>query len=121
MEAVSMGASERGGTVVGILPGEDIEGSNSFCSITIPTGIGYARNVINILAADIVVAIGGKAGTLTELAYARLYRKPVIYCDFAEGWSAAFPLLSVEDHPGGPTMTASSTEEACRQIEGILG
>jgi uncharacterized protein (TIGR00725 family) len=121
MEAASRGASERGGIVVGILPGEELDAANPHCSIVIPTGMGYARNVINILSADLVVAIGGKSGTLSELAYARIYGKPVVFCSFAGGWSAKFPNVGVDDYQGGQIMTARNAEEACRHIDFILG
>jgi len=120
MEAASQGAAERGGIVVGILPGEGLDAANRFCTMVIPTGMGYARNVINILSADLVVAIGGKSGTLSELAYARIYGKPVVCCTFAGGWSAEFPNAGVDDYPGGRLMTARDVDEACRHIEYLL-
>ena len=120
MEAVSRGAAEAGGTVVGILPGDRFDESNPFCSIVIPTGIGFARNSINILSADAVIALGGRAGTLTELGFARLYRKPVVYCVFTGGWSGAFPGVEVDDHPGGVELIARSVDEACDHIDRLL-
>ncbi|MBN2160069.1 MAG: TIGR00725 family protein [Spirochaetes bacterium] len=123
MEAASRGAMEQGGTVIGILPGEDPGGANRYCSVVIPTGIGFARNAVNILAADIVVAIGGRSGTLSELAYARIYGKPVVCCTFAGGWSAEFPRVKVYDYRyrDGEMMIASNVEEACSAIGKLLG
>lgn len=121
MAAVSRGASERGGTVVGILPGDSLDGSNPYCSIVIPTGIGFARNAVNILSADVVVAMGGRSGTLTELGYARVYGKPVIFCVFTGGWSSALPLVKVEDHPGTVELIARTVDEACKELERLLG
>lgn len=120
MEAASRGAAERGGTVVGILPGDDPGGANPYCSVVIPTGIGFARNAVNVLAADLVVAIGGRSGTLSELAYARIYGKPVVCCAFAGGWSAEFPRVMVDDYRDGELTTASSVEEACVAIGKFL-
>ena len=117
MEAASRGAAEHEGTVVGILPGEEFEQSNRYCTIVIPTGIGHARNVINVLSADAIVAIGGKAGTLSELAYAWIYGKPVICCVFAPGWSSQFPLIRVDDREGGIVLAARSADEACEKLE----
>ena len=87
MESVSKGAREENGIVIGILPDSSLETANPYCNIVIPTGMGYARNMINVLSGDVVIAIGGRAGTLSELAYAEIYNKPVILCAFAEGWS----------------------------------
>ena len=120
MESVSRGAADRGGTVIGIHPGEDLDLANPFCSIVIPTGMGYARNAINILAADVVVAIGGKSGTLSELAYAKTYGKPVICCAFAGGWSAVFPQIHIDGQEDGLFMTADNPGEVCRLIDEIL-
>jgi uncharacterized protein (TIGR00725 family) len=120
MEAASRGAQERGGTVIGILPGDGLDMANPYCSIVIPTGMGYARNVINILSADVVVAIGGKAGTLSELAYAWLYGKPVVCCTFAGGCSADFPGTRIDDRPGSMLLTARNVDEACAHIAELL-
>lgn len=121
MASVSHGASERGGTVIGILPGDSLEGSNPYCSIVIPTGLGFARNAVNILSADVVVAMGGRSGTLTEIGYARVYGKPVIFCDFAGGWSSVIPRVKVDDHPGSTELIVGTVEEACAEIERLLG
>jgi uncharacterized protein (TIGR00725 family) len=121
MAAASRGAADHGGTVVGILPGEDLDASNRYCSIVIPTGLGYARNAVNVLSGDAVVAIGGKGGTLTELAYSWIYGKPVVCCTFAKGWSARFPSFRVDDRTGGGVHPALSVAEACRLLEEILG
>jgi uncharacterized protein (TIGR00725 family) len=121
MEAVSRGAAENGGVVIGILPGESIDSANRYCSVVIPTGLGFARNAVNILAADVVIAIGGRSGTLSELAYARLYGKPLICCTFAGGWSAEFSRAPADSRDGSPVYTAHTADEACGLITSILG
>lgn len=78
MEAACRGARAAGGTTVGILPGEDRDGGNGFLDIAIPTGIGYARNVMVVLASRGVIAVGGRYGTLSEIAYCRVYGVPVV-------------------------------------------
>lgn len=86
----------------------------------IPTGIGFARNAVNILAADLVVAIGGKSGTLSELAYARIYGKPLVCCTFAGGWSEEFPRVRIDDYRDAGLTIASNVDEACGAIETFL-
>jgi len=120
MEAASQGAAERGGIVIGILPGEDKNGANSHCGIVIPTGLGYARNAVNVLAADVAVAIGGSFGTLSEIAYSRTYGTPLICCSFAEGWSRDFANWFELNRIGGPVFIARDTDQACLLIDRCL-
>ena len=78
MEAACRGASSEGGITVGILPGVDRSKANSYVSIPIVTGMGYARNVIVVKSAQAVIAIDGSYGTLSEIAYALQNDIPVI-------------------------------------------
>jgi hypothetical protein len=84
MAASSRGASEAGGLVVGILPGRDRAGAASGVSVAVVTGIGDARNAILALTSDVVVALPGGAGTLSEIALARKSGKPVVLLGWAE-------------------------------------
>ncbi|MDD5765691.1 MAG: TIGR00725 family protein [Candidatus Marinimicrobia bacterium] len=77
MEAACHGAYDAGGLTMGILTGEDDSEANSFVKIVIPTGIGVARNSIIIRTCDAAIAVGGKYGTLSEIAYCLEFEKPV--------------------------------------------
>lgn len=79
IEAASRGASEASGIVVGILPSSEKSDGNPFLSIVIPTGMGIARNVLVVQAADVLIAFPGEYGTLSEVAMALNLGKPVIY------------------------------------------
>lgn len=79
MGAACRGAQEAGGTTVGILPGTD--GGNPYLGITIRTGLGHARNIVVVLSADAVIAIGGSHGTLSEIAIALKTGRPVFGLD----------------------------------------
>ncbi|MCA9521941.1 MAG: TIGR00725 family protein [Myxococcales bacterium] len=68
MEWASRGAAENGGVVVGILPGPDATEANRWVQVPIATAMGHARNVIIAHSADVLVAIGGVYGTLSEAA-----------------------------------------------------
>ena len=70
MEAVSKGAVEAGGLTVGILPGNKAEEANPYVKVPVVTDMGHARNVILVRSAEIVVAISGGYGTLSEIALA---------------------------------------------------
>jgi uncharacterized protein (TIGR00725 family) len=78
MEAACRGASEAGGTTVGILPGSDRAAANRYVDVAIPTGLGEARNVLVVRAADALVAVGGGYGTLSEIALALKAGKRVV-------------------------------------------
>jgi len=82
--AASEGAAEAGGTVVGILPDTDRHGVNPHVTISLPSGMGQARNVLIVTAAESVIAIGEGWGTLSEIAVARRLGRPVIALD---SWS----------------------------------
>ncbi|MDP2924420.1 MAG: TIGR00725 family protein [Candidatus Omnitrophota bacterium] len=81
MEAVCKGAKSKGGLTVGILPSYDAKDVNPYVDIKIPTGLGYARNVFVVRAADIVIAISGHYGTLSEIAFAFNEGKKVLGID----------------------------------------
>lgn len=78
MEAVTKGAKSAGGTTIGILPGYNPKEANPYIDISIATGVGYARNLAVVLSGEAVIAVGGKYGTLSEIAYALHFDKPVI-------------------------------------------
>ena len=78
MEAACKGAYEAGGITIGILPGSDLEEANEYVTIPIATGMGIGRNIVIIRSASACIAIDGKYGTLSEIAYALQLQKPVI-------------------------------------------
>ena len=78
MEAAARGAKGQGGLTIGILPGTDPSDANAFIEIPIPTGMGDARNVVNVRAGEAVVAVAGSYGTLSEIATALGRGIPVV-------------------------------------------
>ena len=107
MEAASRGARSERGRVVGILPGRSPDEANPYVEIPIATGLGDARNAVIATAADVVVAVSGEHGTLSEIALALKLGKPV------------FTLLSRwESVPG--TRSVPSPEEAVAEIDRAL-
>jgi uncharacterized protein (TIGR00725 family) len=82
--AASEGAARAGGTVVGFLPDTDRDGANPHVTISLPTGMGRARNVLIVTAAESVIAIGEGWGTLSEIAIARSLGRSVTALD---SWS----------------------------------
>jgi len=78
MEASAKGAKETGGITVGILPGDSAAEANPYIDIPIVTDLGNARNAINILTSQVIIAIHGSYGTLSEIALAMKCRVPVV-------------------------------------------
>lgn len=77
MEAVCRGGTETGGHTIGILPGTDPDAANEYVETAIATGMGNARNVLVVLNGEAVIAIDGATGTLSEIAHALDFARPV--------------------------------------------
>lgn len=78
MEAASKGASQAGGTVVAIVPDTDRSSANPWASVIVATGIGHARNLAVVASGDVVIAVGGEWGTLSEIGMARSLDRQVV-------------------------------------------
>jgi uncharacterized protein (TIGR00725 family) len=78
MEAACRGAKSRRGRTVGLLPGDDRTDANGWVDVAIATGLGELRNGLIVRSADAVIAIGGGAGTLSEIGFALKTGKPVV-------------------------------------------
>lgn len=81
MEAASHGAHDAGGLVMGVLPGSLATTANPYVDLPIVTNMGHARNVILCHTADLIVALGGHYGTLSEIAIALKIGKTVVGLD----------------------------------------
>ncbi len=78
MEAASMGAREAGGLTVGLLPTYYRQDANPYLDVVLPTGLGDARNVLVATAGEAAIAVGGRLGTLSEIAIALKHDIPVV-------------------------------------------
>ena len=107
MEAAARGATEAGGVAIGILPDEDRSRANEYLTHSIATGTGHARNLAVVCSGDVIVAIGGEYGTLSEIGLARKVGRPVV-------------ALKSWDLPGHVTV-ASSPEETVEAAFDVLG
>lgn len=86
MEAVARGVRRRGGTCLGVLPGLDRSGAAPDLSLSLLTGMGHARNLAVVASGDVVVALGGSWGTLSEIGLARSIGRAVV---LLESWTVA--------------------------------
>ncbi len=78
MEAAARGAKSAGGTTLGILPGESGRDANPWIDYVVATGTGHARNLAVVASSEAAVAVGGRWGTLAEVAFARVLGRPVV-------------------------------------------
>jgi uncharacterized protein (TIGR00725 family) len=78
MEAACKGANAEGGVTIGILPGDNRDAANPYVSIPIVTNLGYARNVAVVKSGQVVIAVGGNYGTLSEISHALQSGIPVV-------------------------------------------
>ncbi|CAN5584617.1 TIGR00725 family protein [soil metagenome] len=78
MEAAARGATESGGVAIGVLPNEDRRRANEYLSYSVATGVGQARNLAVVCSADVVIAVGGGYGTLSEIGLAKKVGRPVV-------------------------------------------
>ena len=115
MEAASQGAKKANGFVIGILPTTDPNSISQAVDIAIFTDMGNARNNINILSSDVVVACGMGAGTASEVALALKAKKNVILLNTGEESKLFFQSLS-KDH----IFVANSPQDAIHLIHQII-
>ncbi len=116
MEAAARGAKEAGGLCIGILPGERDADANPHIDIPLPTGLGAYRNVLVVRTAHAVIAVSGRYGTLTEMAYALRFRTPVVAL---RSWSLiqngkADPGLHTAQTPAEAVRTALQLAQTAR-------
>ena len=78
MEAACRGAYEAGGQTVGILPGPDRAQANPYVTVPIVTDLGHARNILIVRSSNVLVAVSGGYGTLSEISIALKLAKPLI-------------------------------------------
>ena len=105
MEAAARGAAEAGGTAIGILPDEDRESANEYLTYSVATGTGHARNLAVVCSGDVVIAVGGEYGTLSEIGLALKVGRPVVAL---ESWDL------------GEHASVASSEEAVAAAFGLL-
>lgn len=79
MEAASKGAHENNGLVIGIIPGSDKSHANQYVDVVIPSGLGVSRNALVVQSSDVIIALPGSYGTLSEIAIALTLSKTVVY------------------------------------------
>lgn len=94
MRSACEGAKDRNGITIGILPGKDQNEANKYVDIPVVTNMGEARNIIVVRTSDVLIAIGGGFGTLSEISFALKLGIPVIGLDT---WDVSDEITKVEN------------------------
>jgi uncharacterized protein (TIGR00725 family) len=121
MEAVCKGVKQSSYSAhcktVGILPDNNSNDSNPFIDITLPTGMGIARNFLVVHTADILIAAGGGAGTLSEIAIAWQLKKKVLCVTLFEGWAKELAGKDLDKRQSGLLIPVNSINEINQLID----
>lgn len=116
MNAASLGAKAANGLTVGILPGNNTNGISEAVDIAIITDMGNARNNVNVLSSDVVIACGIGAGTTSEIALALKANKKVILLNSDQQSKCFFEHLDSEN-----VYAVNHANEAILITQEILG
>lgn len=121
MEAVCKGVKLStdtfNGQTVGILPEDTTGKANPFIDTAVGTGQGIARNIIIVRTADIIIAAGGGAGTLSEIAFAWQLKKKVLCLTNFEGWAKELAGKNLDDRQNGLLIPVNSIDEILKHLE----
>lgn len=121
MEAVSKGVKLSPdtfkGQTVGILPDDTSDNANPFIDTAVATGQGIARNIIIVRTADIIIAAGGGAGTLSEIAFAWQLEKTVLCLTNFEGWAKELAGKNLDDRQNGLLIPVNSIDEILKHLD----
>jgi uncharacterized protein (TIGR00725 family) len=121
MESVCRGAHNSPmyvtGSTIGFIPSIDRNTANPFCDIVIPTGMGLARNILLVNTSDLLIAVGGGAGTLSEISYAWQTGKTVLCCTQFSGWSADLAGKSLDDRMQQLLIPVNSLEQIRNELK----
>ncbi len=120
MEAVCKGAKENGGFTIGIVPSIDKFMANKYVDLVIPCPFSQARNIVVVLTGDVCLAIGGKAGTLSEISFAWIYLKPIVALTDVEGWSSKIANQKLDDRRTDMIYGVKTPQEAIEKINQLF-
>ncbi|MEM8486776.1 MAG: Rossmann fold nucleotide-binding protein [Bacteroidota bacterium] len=112
-------AHAAGGTVVSIIPSDDINAPDWPCSILIPCGMGDARNLMMALAGDACIVIGGRAGTISEVCLAWLHKRPLLPLTGCGGWSDQLEQNPPDERANSPIHPWGSMDALKAQFQAL--
>jgi len=121
MEAVCKGVKLSpdtfSGQTVGILPDDTSDNANPFIDTAVATGQGIARNIIIVRTADLIIAAGGGAGTLSEIAFAWQLQKTVLCLTNFDGWAKELAGKNLDDRQSGLLIPVNGIDEILKHLD----
>lgn len=120
MEAICKGVKENDGLTIGIIPYKEKNRANKYVDIVIPCPFSQARNIVVVLAGDICLAISGKAGTLSEISFAWIYKKPIVALSGVNGWSSKLANQKIDDRRNDMIYGVKTPEDAIDKINELF-
>ena len=100
---------------MGILPGNNTQGISEAVDIAIVTDMGNARNNINVLSSDAVIACGMGTGTASEVALALKNGKKVVLLTQHQQSQSFFSSLSQDN-----VCMSTNPEDAIKIVKKVL-
>lgn len=120
-EEIIKGANQNNGLTASFLPGYEYTHEHSKVTFPILTGMGYGmREIIMLRSADLVVGIGGGAGTLSELANAYNLRKPILALKGGGGWAEKFGNTYIDYRKKNKIIMVNDEIELMNKVKKIL-
>ena len=123
MEAASKGARESelwtGHQILGVLPDDAHDAGNEYLDVVLPSGLGLTRNALVVRFSDACVALSGGAGTLSEIALAWQFERPVAVMSKTGGWSENLANIAL-DHRKDPIKGFEEVHHVIKWIKQVL-
>lgn len=123
MESTAKGARSSNNfnrvSLIAILPVENKNLGNEYSGIKIATHLGTGRNRLIILNSDAVIAIGGGAGTLSEISIAWEMGKPIAAFTKGKGWASKLANQKIDDRRSEVIIPLNNVDEAIDWIKGL--
>ena len=109
-------AIASGGTVLSIVPPDQMPPSDWPATVVVPCGMGDARNLLMALSGDACIVIGGRAGTISEVCLAWLHKRPLLPLVGCGGWSDGLLANPPDERKNSPILPWCSVAELKEQL-----
>jgi uncharacterized protein (TIGR00725 family) len=109
-------AVQAGGTVLSIVPPDQMPPPDWPATVVVPCGMGDARNLLMALSGDACIIIGGRAGTISEVCLAWLHKRPLLPLVGCGGWSDGLLANPPDERKNSPILPWSSAAELKSQL-----